>query len=204
MLTAHDLECVRGQQTLFSGLNLTVDSGEVLHVEGPNGCGKTSLLRILCGITQPERGRVLWHDEDIRTCRSEYYEKLVYIGHRDGIKLELSPRENLRILAAMNCPVHDADIDEALARTGLSKVDDIPCANLSAGQRRRVAISRLFIGLASIWILDEPLTAIDRDGTSIIESLFTRHVRGGGLILLTGTQHIEIEGRTIRSLQLKG
>tara|TARA_B100000446_G_scaffold8648_1_gene8207 strand:+ start:317 stop:931 length:615 start_codon:yes stop_codon:yes gene_type:complete len=202
VLTAHEITCIRGQRALFTGLNLTIDAGEILHIEGSNGSGKTSLLRILCGTTQPDSGTVLWRSQDIRTCRSTYYEHLAYVGHSNGIKLELSPAENLSCLAAVKGFAIDFQIDEVLAQIGLSPVRDVPCIHLSAGQRRRVAMSWLFITRASIWILDEPLTAIDQDGINLARFRFSRHLDNGGLIVLTGHQHLQFDGRKIKTLHL--
>ena len=202
MLTAHEITCIRGERALFTGLNLTIDAGEILHIQGSNGSGKTSLLRILCGTTQPDNGTVLWQSQDIRTCRSTYYEHLAYIGHSNGIKLELSPAENLSCLAAIKGFAVGSQIGEALTQSGLSLVRDVPCIHLSAGQRRRVAMAWLFITRASIWILDEPLTAIDQDGIDIARSRFSRHLDDGGLIVLTGHQHLQFEGRKINTLHL--
>ena len=202
VLTAHDITCIRGQRVLFTDLNLTIGAGEILHIQGSNGSGKTSLLRILCGTSQPDNGTVLWQSEDIRTCRSTYYEHLAYIGHNNGIKLELTPSENLSCLAAIKGFAADSQIDLALTQSGLSRDCDIPCIHLSAGQRRRVAIAWLFMTQASIWILDEPLTAIDQDGIDIARNRFSQHLEGGGLIVLTGHQHLQFEGRKIKSLHL--
>ena len=200
MLTAHDVTCIRGQRVLFTDLNLTISAGEILHIQGSNGSGKTSLLRILCGTAQPDKGTVLWHSEDIRTSRSTYWEHLSYIGHNDGIKLELTPSENLSCLAAIKGFAADSQIDLALTQSGLSRDRDIPCIHLSAGQRRRVAIAWLFMTQASIWILDEPLTAIDQDGIDIARNRFSQHLQDGGLIVLTGHQHVQIEDRKIKTL----
>ena len=202
VLTAHEITCIRGQRALFTDLNLTIGAGEILHIQGSNGSGKTSLLRILCGTSQPDKGTVLWQSEDIRTCRSPYCEHLAYIGHNNGIKLALPPSENLSCLAAIKGFAADSQIDLALTRIGLSRDRDVPCIHLSAGQRRRVAIAWLFMTQASIWILDEPLTAIDQDGIDIVRTRFGRHLEDGGLIVLTGHQHLQFEGRKIKSLHL--
>ena len=202
VLTAHEITCIRGQRALFTNLNLTISAGEILHIQGSNGSGKTSLLRILCGTSQPDNGTVLWQSQDIRTCRSAYYEHLAYIGHTNGIKLELTPKENLSCLAAIKGFAADSEIDLALTQSGLYRDRDIPCIHLSAGQRRRVAIAWLFMTQASIWILDEPLTAVDQDGIDITRSRFSQHLDDGGLIVLTGHQHLQFEGRKIKSLHL--
>ena len=202
VLTAHEITCIRGQRALFTDLNLTIGAGEILHIHGSNGSGKTSLLRILCGTSQPENGTVFWQSEDIRVCRSAYYEHLAYIGHNNGIKLELTPSENLSCLAAIKGFAADSQIDLALTQSGLSRDRDIPCIHLSAGQRRRVAIAWLFMTQASIWILDEPLTAIDQDGIDIVRNRFSQHLDDGGLIVLTGHQHLQFEGRKINILHL--
>ena len=202
VLTAHDITCIRGQRALFTDLNLTIGAGEILHIQGSNGSGKTSLLRILCGTSQPDNGTVFWQSEDIRTCRSTYCEHLAYIGHSNGIKLELAPNENLSCLAAIKGYAADSQIDLALTQSGLSRDRDIPCIHLSAGQRRRVAIAWLFMTQASIWILDEPLTAIDQDGIDIVRNRFSQHLEDGGLIVLTGHQHLQFEDREIKTLHL--
>ena len=196
------MTCIRGQRVLFTELKLTISAGEILHIQGSNGSGKTSLLRILCGTLQPDNGTVLWQSEDIRTCRSTYYEQLAYIGHNNGIKLELTPHENLSWLAAIKGISAESQIDLALTQSGFSRDRDVPCIHLSAGQRRRVAIAWLFMTQASIWILDEPLTAIDQDGIDIARSRFNQHLDDGGLIVLTGHQHLEFEGRKTKTLQL--
>ena len=187
---------------LFTDLNLTIDAGEILQIQGSNGSGKTSLLRILCGTSQPDDGTVLWQAEDIRACRSTYCEHLAYIGHNNGIKLELTPSEPLSCLAAIKGFAADSQIDLALTQSGLFRDRDIPCIHLSAGQRRRVAIAWLFITHASIWILDEPLTAIDQDGIDIVRNQFRQHLEDGGLIVLTGHQHLQFEDRKIKTLYL--
>ena len=202
MLTAHEITCIRGQRVLFTDLNLTISAGEILHIQGSNGAGKTSLLRILCGTSQPDNGTVLWQSEDIRTCRSTYCEHLAYIGHDNGIKLELTPSENLSCLAAIKGFAADSQIDLALTQSGLSRDRDIPCIHLSAGQRRRVAIAWLFMTQASIWILDEPLTAIDQDGIDIVRNRLNQHLEIGGLIVLTGHQHLQFEDSKIKTLHL--
>jgi len=197
MLEARDLDCSRGKQTLFTGLNCTVTGGEILHVLGPNGCGKTTLLRILCGTTLADSGQVLWHGEDIRLNRTEFHSNLAYVGHSHGIKLELSPRENLQTWMNLSGRNDPADLLRTLERIGLSGVENLTCNNLSAGQRRRVALGRLYLTRASVWILDEPLSAIDRSGIAEFESLLSRHADNGGITILTGHETLSVDTRTV-------
>ncbi len=202
MLEARHLDCIRGNQTLFMGLNCTVSRGEILHVQGPNGCGKTTLLRILCGITLAESGLVLWCGKDIRSSRAEFYSELAYVGHNHGIKLELTPRENLRMSMVLSGRDNAAGLAQALDQVGLSGSEDIPCASLSAGQRRRVALGRLYLTPATVWILDEPLSAIDQAGSAEFESLLCRHAGNGGITVLTGHQELSVSGQSITNLSL--
>ena len=200
MLEARHLDCIRGNQTLFTGLNCAVSRGEILHVQGPNGCGKTTLLRILCGITLPESGLVLWCD--IRSSRAEFYSELAYLGHSHGIKLELTPRENLRMSMVLSGTQDATGLARALDQVGLSGSEDIPCGSLSAGQRRRVALGRLYLTQATVWILDEPLSAIDQAGSAEFESLLCRHAGNGGITVLTGHQNLSVSGQAITNLSL--
>ncbi len=197
MLEARDLDCSRGKQTLFTGLNCTVTGGEILHVLGPNGCGKTTFLRILCGTTLADSGQVLWRGEDIRFNQAEFHSNLAYVGHSHGIKLELSPRENLQTWMDLSGRNDPADLSRTLERIGLSGAENLTCNNLSAGQRRRVALGRLYLTRASVWILDEPLSAIDQAGSAEFESLLSRHADNGGITILTGHENFSVDRRTV-------
>jgi len=202
-LQAKGLTCVRERRLLFSHLELELESGEVLLVEGFNGAGKTSLLRILCGLSEPREGTVLWKGEDIRRCRWRFHQDLLYIGHNAGIKLELTPMENLRFLRSMGG--HRADdevLEETLERVGLEGFEDIPVRMLSAGQRRRVALARLWLSAAPLWILDEPLTAIDRRGVSNLATRILEHANDGGMVVLTTHQPLDLAPLEVRRLAL--
>lgn len=202
-LTAQALTCVRERRTLFSNLDLSVSSGRVLLVEGFNGAGKTSLLRILCGLSQPRKGAVLWDGEDIRGCRWAYHHGLLYIGHSAGIKLELTPLENLRFLGALGGRrAVDEVLVDVLDAVGLQGYEDLAVRMLSAGQRRRVALARLWLSSAPLWILDEPLTAIDRRGVANLAMRIREHVQSGGMAVLTSHQPLELGPIRVERLTL--
>lgn len=192
LLEACGLECVRHDRTLFRDLSFTVTAGEITQIEGANGSGKTSLLRLLCGLMLPASGEVRWRGRDIQADRADFATELCYIGHHPGIKEELTPRENLRMALALGRPRGDIGIDAALERVGLYGYEDLPTRTLSAGQRRRVALARMLIIEATLWILDEPFTALDAQGRALIETMLEAHSRRGGAALLTTHQPLNL------------
>ncbi|RDH86315.1 MAG: heme ABC transporter ATP-binding protein CcmA [endosymbiont of Escarpia spicata] len=185
---AKDLECIRDDRVLFSSLCFTVNPGEALVLEGRNGSGKTSLLRILCGIRLPESGQLLWKGEDIFRLGPEYHEHTAYLGHKDGSKLDLTPLENLRVARGFGKAKEGITLEEALNQVGLYGFEDVPTRNMSAGQQRRLAIARLLVTDAKFWILDEPFTSLDRKGIEHMERLFEAHLQSGGMAAMT-THH---------------
>ena len=200
-LRAEGLACRRGDRLLFEGLAFDLGQGESLHVRGDNGVGKTSLLRLLAGVAHPEAGRVLWNDEDIARCRDDFHEALLYIGHQPGIKDDLTALENLRLASSLDGhALSEADALDALDRLGLRGREDLPVRHMSQGQRRRVALSRLTWRKARIWILDEPLTALDAAAIELVTGLLRAHVDEGGLAVLTSHQTVPMAG--IRELHL--
>ena len=191
LLQAVDLYCERDERPLVENLNLRVESGHIYQVEGPNGSGKTTLLRVLCGISSRFRGELLWRGESMSTQRNSYLSELLYIGHSSGVKTALTPRENLVWHAAITGffgNVAEEIVSEALDRVGLYGFEDVPCYALSAGQQRRVSLARLFIGNMSLWILDEPFTAIDKQGVAELEIWIGEFAERGGAVILT-THH---------------
>ncbi|HTY98629.1 MAG TPA: cytochrome c biogenesis heme-transporting ATPase CcmA, partial [Rhodocyclaceae bacterium] len=162
MLTASGLACVRGERPLFSGLDFELAAGEWLRVKGENGTGKTSLLRILVGLAQPVAGEVRWRGEDVRQNGDPYRRELLYLGHHGAVKEELTPLENLQLAAGLDGgELSDAEAMAALGRFGLRGREELPVRFLSAGQKRRVLLARLVTRKATLWILDEPFTALD-------------------------------------------
>ena len=194
LLSAEGLCCLRDQRVLFKDLDLTVTRGNCVQVEGLNGAGKTTLLRILCGLLSPQEGTVYWRGEDIRYHRAQYHSELLYIGHAPGLKDELSPLQNLRFYGALNAYSNTASdaLAVALDKVGLYGYEDIPVRSLSAGQKRRVALARLWLSHAPLWILDEPLTAIDSAGVTHLEQRLEQHCSDGGSLLLTSHQALRI------------
>ena len=203
MLQAHAVECIRGDRTLFTGLNLSLDAGQLLHLHGPNGSGKTSLLRMLCGLVAPAAGDITWNGLPIRAQRDEFNACLTYIGHHGGIKEELSALENLQFAAALSGnPVSEAAALEALDAMGLRGREDLPAKVLSQGQKRRVALARLHLSRAALWILDEPFVALDKAAVGELESLIGRHLDRGGSAIMTTHQSVAFTGRELAHLHL--
>ncbi|SDK02812.1 heme exporter protein A [Pseudomonas delhiensis] len=182
------LACERDWRMLFERLDLRLAAGEMLQVAGPNGSGKTSLLRLLCGLMQPTAGQVRLNGRPLEEQRGELARNLLWIGHAAGIKGLLSAEENLAWLCALHQPADHAAIWRALEAVGLRGFEDVPCHTLSAGQQRRVALARLYLDAPPLWILDEPFTALDKQGVAQLEEHLARHCESGGLVVLT-THH---------------
>ncbi|EIJ41113.1 heme ABC exporter, ATP-binding protein CcmA [Beggiatoa alba B18LD] len=184
-LSVNQLQCIRDDRILFENLNFSVASGEILQIEGRNGSGKTSLLRILCGLALPTEGSIYWQSEDIAALKGDYWENLLYVGHLAGIKTELTPLENLRVTQALMMKTTGIDLEEALKIIGLCGFEDVPVRTLSAGQQRRVALARLLVCDVPLWILDEPFTSLDKAAIQMIEGLLDAHAQRGNLAVLT-------------------
>ncbi|WP_371368740.1 cytochrome c biogenesis heme-transporting ATPase CcmA [Pseudomonas sp. QL9] len=182
------LACERDWRMLFERLDLRLGAGEMLQVVGPNGSGKTSLLRLLCGLMQPTDGEVRLNGKPLEHQRGELARSLLWIGHAAGIKGLLTAEENLAWLCALHQPADKASIWRALEAVGLRGFEDVPCHTLSAGQQRRVALARLYLDAPPLWILDEPFTALDKQGVAQLEEHLAQHCEKGGLVVLT-THH---------------
>ena len=193
MLEARTLTCVRGERQLFADLDLAVSAGECLHVRGENGVGKTSLLRLLTGLSKPESGEILWSSQSITKDPSAYHRQLLFLGHRDALKEDLTALENLQLYAALD-DIHLPE-DKALAalwRFGLRGRERLTVNCLSAGQKRRVLMARMLTRQAKLWILDEPFNALDIHAVQALQGLIAEHLEQGGLVVLTSHQEVSL------------
>ena len=206
MLEAIDLACARGERELFSGLNVTVTPGLLFAIVGENGSGKSSLLRMLCGLLPRERGVIRWNGTDIAGMKDEYTQHLTYLGHLNGIKDDLTPIENLQISAELFGDDRSVtSACEALQAVGLGRrVQALPTRVLSQGQKRRVALARLWLSRRLLWILDEPFAALDDVGTALLTEQLSRHLDAGGMAVVATHQAVGVRQESLRSLRLPG
>ena len=203
MLEVSNLACSRGDHRLFSGLSFALHPGQIMQVQGANGSGKTSLLRALCGFLMPDDGDIVWRGESIRDLDEDYHAEMLYLGHLNAIKDELNALENLRISAGISgIELDEKEALSALRRMGLRGREMLPTKVLSQGQRRRVALARLLVNDAKLWILDEPLTALDVGAVHLIQELIAEHLAQQGMVIFTTHQPLQVAGMEMRSLSL--
>ncbi len=201
MLNVSNLACVRGERRLFDGVSFTLEPGQWLHLEGENGAGKTSLLRIVCGLLHREAGEIRWNGQPVSEVDDEYRADLLYLGHAGAIKEELTALDNLRIGAALGGrSLDEGHALDALRRLGLKGREDLPARFLSQGQKRRVALARLLTSRAKLWVLDEPFVALDVRAVDMLCAIIAEHLRGGGMALFTSHQAVNLGegGRAMR------
>ena len=197
-LIVSDLTCQRGYNELFINLSFELNSGEILKISGANGSGKTSLLKIIAGLNSAESGRLSINNNKVGSY--EYQSDIFYLGHLPALSPELHCKENLDYLTQLNNSSSNQSLDEALTNIGLKNFENEYAANLSAGQKRTVVLSALFITQAKVWLLDEPFTALDSDGINVIEAQITRHCNNNGICVLTTHQECNLPRLRILTL----
>ena len=201
LLQTRDLSCMRNDRLLFEHLEIELEAGQILVVEGPNGCGKTSLLRILTGLRLADGGEVLWRGEPIDRLAGDYFEQVNYVRHHDGVKHELSCLENLRLARAMGVPSQQ-DLDDVLDQVNLYAYGETEVGSLSAGQKRRLALARLLATDALLWILDEPFTSLDKASMALFSGVFEQHLQRQGVIVMTSHHDISLPAQSLQRLKM--
>lgn len=203
-LQGYQLACTRGERPLFKNINFEIQAGEAMRVAGSNGCGKTSLLRLLCGLACPSEGEVRWKGSNISSVREEFGAALAYLGHGNGVKDDLTAWENVVISATLSgISASRQEACDALEQIGLAAVAHLPTRALSQGQRKRVALARLRLpDVPVLWILDEPFTALDRDAVSDLCGVLDHHLSQNGMVIYTTHQEIDLQARRLLRLDL--
>jgi heme exporter protein A len=201
-LTVEKIHVWRGDRHVLRGVSLVLAPGELLQVAGPNGTGKTTLLRVACGLLRPERGRVAWCGRSIAAIRPQFQSALVYAAHEPALKGDLTALENLRYLVGLKRSVRTAELEAALDRTGVAACAQLPVRVLSAGQRRRVALARVLAMRSPLWMLDEPFTNLDAAGSALVTDLLREHVSAAGMALVVAHHEIALSAR-LRRLELQ-
>jgi len=200
LLSGKALCVVRGDRCLVRDLDFSLDSGELLFIEGSNGSGKTSLMRSMAGLLPLEQGEIYWQGEPVRRNPQEFRAALVWMAHRVGFKNDLNLKVNLDFEAALR-PVSDANPGRVIERLGLGRLTGLPFRSLSAGQQRRVALARMLLSNSLLWLMDEPFTNLDVDGRSLVTDIVTEHLQSGGLCVMASHQPVEVDAN-IRKIKL--
>ena len=194
-LEVRNLACWRNDRVLFQSLNLSLAPEQVLFLEGENGSGKTSLLRIICGFRPQDEGDIYWNSKPVSSV-SEYHQNISYVGHKNGIKDELTVEENLNLMCSM-ATESGVKTEAVLKQIGLLKQADVLTRQLSAGQKRKLALARLMMTNNSFWVLDEPFTSLDKSSVGFFEAVIKKHISEGGMLILTSHHHIDLSGLTV-------
>ena len=201
MLEVQGLTCFRQDRCLFADLDFNLNAGDICQIEGPNGAGKSTLLRALLGLFRPDEGQILWQKQPVAKQQELFFQDVLYLGHKFAISADLTPLQNLESWSQLHS-TKQQDFEFALQQVGLAELQDIPCHSLSAGQHRRVALARLWLSAAKLWVLDEPFTAIDKAGVKMLQQKFQQHMEHGGIILITTHQDLSLQFETLKTVSL--
>jgi heme exporter protein A len=203
VLNAENLAAARGDRLLFENISFELINGSVLYLKGANGSGKTTLLRTICGLSSPYMGSITWCGDKVNALAEEYYKHVLYIGHLPGIKEDLTAIENLQFSVALSgVQVSESQIIEVLKMLGLEKGLNLPTRMLSQGQKRRVALARLWLEDLPLWILDEPFTALDVHATQLLKQQIETFAHKGGIVIMTTHQEVKIDVPNFAELRL--
>jgi heme exporter protein A len=203
MLTAQGLACLRGDRLLFKNVGFELSAGGLMYVLGENGSGKSSLLRLLCGLLTPEDGEVFWNGKSIKHDAESYQADLIYVGHLNGLKDDLTVLENLEFSARLAAnAVDNAVVLNALTAIGVARCANLPVGVLSQGQKRRVALARLWLSTSQLWILDEPFAALDTASVVVLTTQLNQHMAKGGMAIITTHQDVDIQAQSTQTLRL--
>jgi heme exporter protein A len=201
MLEAKKLTCSRGYRDLFKNLSFELQSGQLLLVEGENGSGKSTLLKILSGLRQPDNGIMYWNGDEIAFASTNYSKQIVWLSHRNGVNTSLTAKENIQVTASLS-KSKLTDINSILERVGLKPYANTPVRRFSAGMKRRLALSRLLVNKAKLWILDEPQSALDKVGMVLLEEMIEQHVANNGMVIMSSHHDVQIKNVSIKTLAL--
>lgn len=201
VIEASELSCIRDDRILFESLSFRLQSAQVLLVEGENGCGKSSLLRILCGLRRPDSGEILWNSDPIEQLGINFHTHIAYVGHLNGIKLDLTVEENLEIAKSLGHP-SNRSVSDVTRQIDLEGYEETPTRSLSAGQRRRLALGRLLVTQNKLWVLDEPFTALDKHGIKLFEDQICRYAANQGIVILSSHQDFDFNNLPIQRINL--
>ena len=202
LFKAENLECTRRDNILFQDINFQLGDGDLLQFDGVNGSGKSSLMQICTGLMQPTEGAIYWNDESINDCRYEFQRNVCYVGHHNAVKAGLTALENMQVMHALSGSKDQPDYETILEQVGLPGMEDVSLNRMSAGQQRRIGLTRIFMTRAKLWLLDEPFNALDKHGKEIIETLIVQHCRNGGMAIFATHQAMEIDAYDLKHIHL--